>query len=442
MRAESTERGGGNTPVGRDPFPHLPETRLNQDRTDTALPVAIIGAGPSGLAAAAELGRRGVRATILESSAHLAAGWRYQYDHLRLHTARELSNLPGMPIPRSYGRWVARDDMVRYLEEYAHRNALDIRVNSPVEQLRRTGPGWQLDIPEGPLAASAVVIATGLNRTPHLPDWPGAETFPGSLVHSARYQNPTPYGGHSVLVVGAGNSGAEIAVALARNGAHRVWWSVRTPPNIIPPAADRWQRMGVLVDKLPTPAADLLTTTFERLCLPDLSSRGLSRPDEGLYTRARRDELNPVHDRGLVDEIRRGRVQPVPTVAAIDGPRVQLTDRSSIQPDSIIAATGYTTDLEKLLGPTPLVSPRGLPTVRGSRTSPQAPDLYFIGFTNHPSGHLRYAGLEARAVAKTIHRRRKHGGAAAPAERPATEHAPPRPPESTSAPPAEESSHR
>ncbi|NYH77464.1 cation diffusion facilitator CzcD-associated flavoprotein CzcO [Actinopolyspora biskrensis] len=415
---------------------------MNQDRTDTVLPVAIIGAGPSGLAAAAELGRRGVRATILESSAHLAAGWRYQYDHLRLHTTRELSNLPGMPIPRSYGRWVARDDMVRYLEEYAHRNALDIRLNTPVEHVRRNGSGWQLGTPEGPLAASAVVIATGLNRTPHLPDWPGAETFPGSLVHSARYQNPAPYEGHSVLVVGAGNSGAEIAVALARNGAHRVWWSVRTPPNIIPPAADRWQRMGILVDKLPTPAADFLTTTFERVCLPDLTSRGLPRPDEGLYTRARRDELNPVHDRGLVDEIRRDRVRPVTTVAAIDGPQVHLTDRSRIRPDSIIAATGYATDLEKLLGPAPLLSPRGLPTVRGSRTSPQAPDLYFIGFTNHPSGHLRYAGLEARAVAKAVHRRREHGVDTAPARSTTTGRIPPRTPESTFTPPSEESTSR
>lgn len=415
---------------------------MNQDRTDTVLPVAIIGAGPSGLAAAAELERRGVRATILESSAHLAAGWRYQYDHLRLHTTRELSNLPGMPIPRSYGRWVARDDMVRYLEEYAHRNVLDIRLSTPVEHVRRNGSGWQLDTPEGPLTASAVVIATGLNRTPRLPDWPGAETFPGSLVHSARYQNPAPYEDHSVLVVGAGNSGAEIAVALARNGVNRVWWSVRTPPNIIPPAADRWQRMGILVDKLPTPAADFLTTTFERLCLPDLTSRGLPRADEGLYTRARRDELNPVHDRGLVDEIRRDRVQPVTTVSAIDGPQVRLTDRSRIHPDSIIAATGYDTDLEKLLGPTPLLSPRGLPTVRGSRTNPQTPDLYFIGFTNHPSGHLRYAGLEARAVAKAIHQRREHGGTAAPAHPPTTGQAPSRTPESTFTLPSEENSSR
>ncbi|WP_243795175.1 NAD(P)/FAD-dependent oxidoreductase [Saccharopolyspora gloriosae] len=380
-----------------------------------ASPVAIIGAGPSGLAVAAELGRRGVPATVFERSGRIGASWRGHYDHLRLHTVRALSALPGMRIPRGCGRWVARDDLVRYLEEYTRHHDLDVRLNTPVDRLRaieRDGvvSSWRLCCGSTTTVADTVIVATGLNRAPHLPAWPGLDGFSGSAVHSANYRSPGPYEGRSVLVAGAGNSGAEIAVALADRGAARVWWAVRTPPNIVPTSSDRLQRLGIAVDKLPTSAADLLTTTFERMSLPDLTEHGLPRAREGLYTRARRDEVSPVHDRGVVDAVRRRRVQPVAAVAEIDRGQVVLTDGTRISPDDIVAATGYRCGLERMLGPAPVLTPRGTPVARGEHTAPEAPNLHFVGFTNHPSGHLRYAGLEARATAKAISRRLRRPG--------------------------------
>ncbi|GAB2669326.1 NAD(P)/FAD-dependent oxidoreductase [Saccharopolyspora gloriosae] len=390
------------------------------DRRD--IPVAIIGAGPSGLAVAAELGRRGVAATVFESSGHVAASWRGHYDHLRLHTVRGLSALPGMRIPRGFGRWVARDDMVRYLEDYARHHDLDVRLSTPVDRIRpveRDGvvDAWRLCTGSTTATAGTVVVATGLNRTPHLPTWPGQDTFAGSVIHSADYRAPEPYEGRSVLVVGAGNSGAEIAVALTRRGAARVWWAVRTPPNIVPASSDRLQRLGIAVGALPTSVADLLTTAFERSFLPNLTAHGLPRAREGLYTRARRDEVSPVHDRGVVAAVRRERVRPVAAVAEFDQGQVVLADGTRIRPDDVVAATGYRCGLERLVGPDVLTS-RGAPLARGARTAPGTPNLHFVGFTNHPSGHLRFAGLEARATAKAISRRLRRCG-----DRP-VEHAP------------------
>ncbi|HWM37073.1 MAG TPA: NAD(P)-binding domain-containing protein, partial [Streptomyces sp.] len=101
--------------------------------TDDGVPVHIIGAGPGGLATAAALHERGISAVVLEKSPSVAASWRAQYDRLRLHTTRRWSALPGLPIPRSYGRWVSRDDFVRYLESYAEHHGIEVATGVEVD---------------------------------------------------------------------------------------------------------------------------------------------------------------------------------------------------------------------------------------------------------------------------------------------------------------------
>src|SRR3954447_13773889 len=127
----------------------------------------VVGAGPGGLAAAAMLRRAGVDALVLERSDAVAASWRSHYDRLHLHTVRWLSHLPGYRIPRRYGRWVARDDVVRYLEEYAGHHALDVRLRTPVTTVDQTDAGWLIRSPTGDLPARGIVVATGHNHTPH-----------------------------------------------------------------------------------------------------------------------------------------------------------------------------------------------------------------------------------------------------------------------------------
>src|SRR4051794_34087968 len=192
----------------------------------------IVGAGPAGLAVAAELHRRGLRCVVLERGGSVGGAWRGRYDSLRLHTARRLSGLPGAQVPRRYGRWVARDDVVAYLTAYAERFGVRPEFGVDVQRIDRTGQAWTLQTSAGARRAGQVVLATGYSRVPVVPDWPGKGSYPGVLVHSSAYREPAPYRGRHVLVVGAGNSAAEIAVDLADAGA-RVDLSVRTPPNIV-----------------------------------------------------------------------------------------------------------------------------------------------------------------------------------------------------------------
>ncbi|MGP3967312.1 flavin-containing monooxygenase [Streptomyces sp. 6N223] len=382
----------------------------------SAQPVYVVGAGPGGLATAAALGQRGVRAVVVERSGGVAASWRGHYDRLRLHSTRRWSSLPGLPIPRSAGRWVHRDDFVRYLEDYARHHRIDLATGVTVARIDRAGPspeggGWVLRANGGrELHASAVVVATGHNHTPLLPDWPGRGGFAGELLHAAAYRDAGPYAGRDVLVVGAGNSGAEIATDLADGGAARVRLSVRTAPHILRRSTLGWpaQAGGILGRRLPVGLVDRMARPLVRLN-PDLGEYGLPRPETGLYARVRRGAI-PVLDTGrtgLVRAVRQRRVEPVGAVSSFDGGKVLLADGEVISPEVVIAATGYRRGLEPLVGHLGILDGRGGPLVHGRETHPAAPGLYFTGYTNPISGALRELARDAPRIAAAIARARR-----------------------------------
>ncbi|MET7513336.1 NAD(P)/FAD-dependent oxidoreductase [Streptomyces sp. NPDC005480] len=378
-----------------EPAPAVP----TQDR-----PVYVIGGGPGGLAAAAALRERGVRAVILEKSEHVGASWRRHYDRLHLHTTRRLSGLPGLAIPRRFGRWVSRDDVVRYLEKYAEHHQLEIVTGVAVSRVERTEDGWLVRASGGrELAASAVVVATGYNHTPRLPDWPGRSSYTGELLHAGDYRNAKPYAGRDVLVVGVGNTGAEIAVDLAEGGASRVRLAVRTAPHIVRRSTAGWpaQRTGILCRRLPVALVDRLARPVAKLSVPDLAEQGLPRPTTGLYSRVREGAI-PVQDVGLIDAVRTGQVEPVAAVESFEDGKVVLADGTHIAPDTVIAATGYSRALEDLVGHLGILDDRGRPTTHGRRTDPAAPGLHFTGYTNPISGMFRELALDARKIAKAI----------------------------------------
>src|SRR3954451_20545360 len=141
----------------------------------------VIGAGPAGLAVAATLAQQGQRSVVLERAESVGASWQGRYDSLRLHTARWLSGLPGVPIPRRYGQWVARDDFVAYLRDYAERFGVRPEFGTEVHGIDRNDSTWTWPTSGGERMAPAVVVATGYSRLPYLPDWPGRAGFAGTL---------------------------------------------------------------------------------------------------------------------------------------------------------------------------------------------------------------------------------------------------------------------
>ncbi|MFB8381725.1 flavin-containing monooxygenase [Streptomyces rubiginosohelvolus] len=378
------------------------------DRTDDR-PVYVIGGGPGGLATAAALRARGVRAVVLEKSDRVGASWRGHYDRLHLHTTRRWSALPGLKMPRKFGRWVGRDDVVRYLEKYTEHHELEVVTGVEVTRVDPApddSGDWQLTATGGRvLRGRAVVVATGFNHTPRIPDWPGRDTFTGELLHAAAYRNPGPYADKDVLVVGIGNTGAEIAADLAEGGASAVRIAVRTAPHIVRRSTAGWpaQATGILVRRLPVRLVDRAGGVMAKIAVPDLTDRGLPRPATGLYSRVREGAI-PVQDVGLIDAVKTGRVTPVATVASFDKDTVVLADGTRITPDAVIAATGYHRALEPLLGHLDVLDGRGRPVTHGGRSPKGAPGLYFTGFTNPISGMLREMALDAEKIAKRVAR--------------------------------------
>jgi putative flavoprotein involved in K+ transport len=366
--------------------------------------VIIVGGGASGLSAAAALQRRGIKAVILEEDEELGGTWSRRYDRLRLHTVRGFSGLAHYPIPRRYSKYLSREEFVAYLAEYAKHFNLDVVTGCPVHKIRlqsETPSSWAAVTARGEWHTRVVVIATGQYRIPILPKWDGRETYRGDLVHSSRYTSAFPYTGKRVLVVGAGNSGTEIATDLAEHGATHVALSIRTPPPIVPrdPFGMPVQRTGILLSFLPPAIADRLGRLTARIVLGDLTRHGLGAP-EWLPFSARRV---PVIDVGFVSALKQRRIQIRPALARLSATGAVFADGTAEPFDAVIAATGFSTGLSELLETKDVlndsdepVDPSGQPTAR--------PGIFFTGYTHSLRGHLFEANLASRRLARNVER--------------------------------------
>jgi putative flavoprotein involved in K+ transport len=366
--------------------------------------VVVVGGGPAGLAAAAAIQSTGREVLVLDRASEIGASWEAHYDRLHLHTLRQLSHLPGLNIPRREGRWVARDGVVRYLRDYAAHHGLQVRLHTTANSVHRDEDHWRIETDGDPITSDAVVIATGYNQEPVMPEWPGAATFEGELMHSSAYKSARPYMGKKVLVVGTGNSGAEIAVDLVEQHAATVWISVRTPPNILRRSLVGLptQAIGIVLRRLPVTTVDRIAAVAQRVTVGDLSKYGMPPPPRGLYSRARNEERIPILDVGLIRAIKKRQVHIVPAVERFDGSEVVLEDGRRLAPNVVIAATGFRRLLQPLVGHLGVLDDRGNPTVHGPDTHPQAPNLHFIGYTNPISGNLRELAIDARRIARTL----------------------------------------
>jgi cation diffusion facilitator CzcD-associated flavoprotein CzcO len=362
----------------------------------------VIGAGPAGLAAASCLRERGLHPVVVEKANAVGAVWRRHYERLHLHTDRRNSALPGLPMPKAYGRYPSRLDVVEYLERYNAQFAVQPRLGANIETVRREGKFWRARAGDRDFRAPAVVIATGWADFPHLPSWPGLETFGGAVLHSSAYRNPERFHGQRVLVVGFGNSGGEIALDLAE--AHvDVAISVRGPVSILPR-----ELLGVPIltwaiaqQRLPARIADALNAPAIRLAMGSIEKLGLKRPTKGPRRMVEEEGRVPLLDVGTLAMIRAGRIAVRPDIQSLSLQTVAFAD-GRVEPfDAILLATGFRPDLRALLPDVSgVLNTAGRPLVSGRATAEHG--LFFCGAIPSATGQLREIGIEANRIAGIV----------------------------------------
>lgn len=185
----------------------------------------VIGGGQAGLSVGYHLARRGVPFLILEARARIGDAWRERWDSLRLFSPARYDGLDGMPFPAPAWTFPTKDEMADYLERYAERFALPVRTGVRVERLTRENGRFRVETTDGRFDARAVVVAMSDYQRPRRPDFAAALDDDIRQLHSADYRSPAQLRDGPVLIVGAGNSGAEIALELSDR--HPVWLSGR-----------------------------------------------------------------------------------------------------------------------------------------------------------------------------------------------------------------------
>ena len=372
--------------------------------------VAIIGAGTSGVSAAVALADRSIKPLLLDRADQVGSSWRNRYDRLRLNTGKQFSHLPNRPYPKGTPTFPTRDQVIDHIQRHANQDGIELRLNCTAQWLDRHEGHWRLTTSTGTVEAAQVVVATGFDHEPFIPDWPGRDRWPGDLIHSSQYRNPLPYNGKRVLVVGAGCSGMEIAYDLATGGAAKVWLAIRTPPNIML----RTGPGGIPGDFIATPLyhapirlADAIARFSRRIDIGDLREFGLPVPAEGIFARSSRLGVAPaIIDKQIMAAIRDRSIQIVRGIESLDTYGVALADAERIDPDAVVCATGYRRGLANLVGHLDVLNERGWPKTTGEQ--PAADGLRFIGFVPRPS-QIGFAAKQARHAAKAIARELRTG---------------------------------
>ncbi|MET0772201.1 MAG: NAD(P)/FAD-dependent oxidoreductase [Candidatus Limnocylindrales bacterium] len=347
--------------------------------------VVVIGGGQAGLATGYHLARRGIRFVILDAADQVGDSWRNRWDSLRLFTARRYSGLPGMPFPGPRTGFPTKDEVAGYLAAYATQFELPIRLGTHVERVSRSerGGGFEVVANGQAMEAGQVVIASGAFHTPRLPDFAG-ELHPAILqLHSSQYRRPSQLRDGPVLVVGAANSGGEIALDVA--GTH--------PTTLIGPDTGHFPvdldgRLGRMLDPLIWFGANHILTIHTPI---GRKVRSVARYRGHPVERARPDRVQAA---GI--ERRVGRV-----VAVLDGLPL-LDDGQAIDTANVIWCTGWRRDYSWI--DLPILRDDGWPDEHEGVVD-GAPGLFFVGLPFQraiASSLLGAVGRDAAAIVDRV----------------------------------------
>ena len=366
--------------------------------------IVIVGAGAAGLATAACLRRRGLEPVVLDRNHAVGSSWRRHYRRLHLHTYRNVSHLPGRRFRPAVGVYPSRREVIDYLDDYAEHFGIQPRFGQEVQHIEQSAGGWRIRSTDLLIEADSLVIATGYNRVPHLPTWPGRDASPITALHSSQYQSGEAFGGQRVLVVGAGNSGAEIALDLCEHGV-TTDIAIRGPLHIVP--RDLFGMIptplsSMALAKLPTRIADRVALMTIERSIGDLRPFGITRPRFGPLEQVLRENRIPLIDVGTVAKIRSGAIGVRPGLKRFAGAEIEFNDGDHARYDTMVLATGYRPALESFFpAAAELVDRHGKPRFHAQEV-PAFRGLYFIGFRNPPTGALNDIRREAREIAAKI----------------------------------------
>lgn len=340
-----------------------------------ALDVAVVGAGPSGLMLTRRLAATAASFEVFERNADVGGIWDIDapgspvYESAHFISSRTLSGFPGFPMPDDYPDYPDHGRLLSYIRAYADRFDLrrHISFGTPVERAIPAGGFWDLQLGDGSTRRCRYLIcANGVTWVPNTVTWPGE--FSGELRHAVTYRSPREFAGKRVLVVGGGNTGADIACD-ASAAASQAFWSVRRGYHLIPKhvmgkPADVFADSG---PKLPHWLEVRVFTAILRILHGDLRRYGLPKPDHRLF------ESHPLMNTQILHHLSHGDCVAKPDVERFDGDHVVFADGSRERIDLVIAAVGYQHACPFL--------DDGVLATRGGR-----PDLYLGMFPrNHPN---------------------------------------------------------
>lgn len=345
----------------------------------------VVGGGQAGLAAGHYLARADRSFVILDENPRVGDVWRNRWDSLRLFTPARYNRLPGMRLPAPPASYPTKDQMADFLERYAERFELPVRTGTRVERVRGDGEGFVVESDSRSWRAYNVVVATGGYHTPRIPSF--ADELDDGIIqlHSSAYRNPSQLAPGNTLVVGAGNSGAEISMEVSRD--HPTWLS--GPDTGEEPVS----ASGTLKDRLLTPLIWFAASRVLKVTNPlgrKARDHFLDPPKGVPLARVRRKEITAAG------------IERVPRTVGVEDGQPTVADGRVLDVRNVIWCTGFRADFSWI--DFPIFGPYGFPEhERG--VVPSVPGLYFMGLLFQytlASALVGGVGTDARYIVKHI----------------------------------------
>ncbi|XP_076954774.1 putative indole-3-pyruvate monooxygenase YUCCA10 [Bidens hawaiensis] len=351
--------------------------------------VVIVGAGPAGIATSACLNLLSIPNIVLEKEDCYASLWQKKaYDRLKLHLANNFCELPHMAYPLSAPTFVPKNMFVQYLHNYVYQFNVAPLYQHSVESAwyDRAAQKWvvtakntNLDLVEE-YVSEFLVVATGENSEGLIPNIYGLDTFKGSVIHSIEYENGKKFGDKDVLVVGAGNSGMEIAYDLCTWGAHTSI-VVRSPVHVL---TKELVQLGMyLLKYMPCEFVDKMVLMFSKLLYGGMGGYGIQRPLNGPFWLKQKTGRSPVIDVGTISKIKTGEIKVVKAIVDIKGDLIKFTNGQEKQFDAIVFATGFRSTVRRWLKDDGgLFNEKGMPKHKSPNHWKGEDGIYCVGFAS------------------------------------------------------------